>query len=170
MKQTWSINQSIIIIKQEGVKNHIVPESSRSLQQKFHRIPAWLGGKSLFIFFKAANNSDSLTKNLYFAHYFFLSIFSCENTSLFEDTTLRLFSFSADIMIGFSLLQLSFTIIAVSMSFLKMGQLFANKWQQMCAITGDHVYFITDVSLQICAVYFDPIWKPDALVVESLLW
>ena len=71
-------------------------------------------------------------------------------------------------MIGFSLLQLSFTIIAVSMSFLKMGQLFANKWQQMCAITGDHVYFITEASLQICiCIVFDPIWKPDAVVVES---
>lgn len=46
MKQTWSINQFIIIIKQEGVKNHIVPESSRSLQQKFHRIPAQLEAKS----------------------------------------------------------------------------------------------------------------------------
>ena len=37
----------------------------------------------------------------------------------------------------------------------------------MCAITGDHVYFITDVSLQIFAVYFDPIWKPGAVAVES---
>ena len=53
MKQTWSINQSIIIIQQEGVKNHIVPESSRSLQQKFHRSCACLvGGKILFIFLK----------------------------------------------------------------------------------------------------------------------
>jgi hypothetical protein len=53
MKQTWSINQSIIIIQQEGVKNHIVPESSRSLQQKFHRSCACLvGGKTHFIFLK----------------------------------------------------------------------------------------------------------------------
>ena len=90
-------------------------------------------------------------------------MFSCENTSLFEDT-LCLFPFSADIMIDFSLLQPSFIIIAVSMSFFKNGSTFVNKWQQMCAITGDHVYFFTDVSLQIVAVYFDPIWKPDAVV------
>jgi len=38
----------------------------------------------------------------------------------------------------------------------------------MFAITGDHMYFITDVSFQIFAVYFDPIWKPGAVaVVES---
>ena len=38
----------------------------------------------------------------------------------------------------------------------------------MCAITGDHVYFITEASLQICiCILFDPIWKPDAVVVES---
>jgi len=91
MKQTWSINQSIIIIKQEGVKNHTVPESSRSLQQKFHIIPFYL--------LKAVNNS--LTKNLYYAQ---LSIFSCENTQVCLKIHCVLFHLvQIYIMIGFSL-------------------------------------------------------------------
>jgi hypothetical protein len=46
-----------------------------------------------------------------------------------------------------------------------MGQLLLTNSQQMFAITGDHVYF-NRCPLQIFAVYFDPIWKPDAVVVE----
>ena len=104
MKQTWSINQSIIIIKQEGVKNHIVPESSRSLQQKFHRIPTWLEAKFFFIFLK---------QSIILIHW--LKIFTMHTTmcliyqySLMKtQVSLRIhcvfFSISVDIMIGFSL-------------------------------------------------------------------
>jgi len=47
-----------------------------------------------------------------------------------------------------------------------MGQLLPTNGDK-CLPLQEIMCTLTDVSLQIFAVYFDPIWKPDAVVVES---